>query len=98
MRRTLRAIDLTLIITLLTALQGCPLTGCISLKGAGEMGFGYRSETKVFIYHTVDGDKQGKEAESSINLERAVEDYANYLRAKAEFMRSQTEPAADVPK
>jgi outer membrane lipoprotein SlyB len=32
MKRTLKVIDLTLIISLLTALQGCPMTGCASMS------------------------------------------------------------------
>lgn len=59
---------------LTTCLAGltCIVTtgGCMStLTGAGEMGMGYRSETKVFLYHEVDGDKDGVESKSELDLE-----------------------------
>ena len=72
-------------------------TGCMTLRGAGEMGAGYRSETKVFLYHTVDGDKQGKTAESSPNLTALVADYAAYLRAKEAVSQETTQPQPPAP-
>ena len=94
--RTVLGYSVSGLVGLLTLASSCLSTGCMSLRGAGEMGMGYRSETKVFVYHTVDGDKQNATAESSPNLERAVKDYAEYLKAKAEWQKAQ-EPV-EAPK
>jgi len=45
------------------------LSGCtVPLMGAGEAGIGYRSETKLFAFHTVDGDKTDIRSESRLDL------------------------------
>lgn len=44
------------------------LSGCrVGLTGAGEAGVGYSSTSKVFVYHTVDGDKVGKESNAEVD-------------------------------
>lgn len=49
-------------------------TGCMTtLTGAGEMGVGYRSESTLFGYHTVDGDKEGKQAKSELDLDALMD-------------------------
>lgn len=49
-------------------------SGCaIRLSGAGEYGIGYRSEGILRAYHEVDGDKEGVEAKSELDLESLVD-------------------------
>ena len=47
---------------LLLACLGCKMTH----TGAMESGVGYSSTTRVFMYHQVDGDKEGREASSKL--------------------------------
>lgn len=45
------------------------LSGCsIPLMGAGEIGVGWTTTQKVYFYHTVDGDKDGKKSEAKLDL------------------------------
>lgn len=55
------------------AILSVALSGCIvPLDGEGRFGIGYKSETTVFVYHTVDGDKMGKTARSELKLHPAL--------------------------
>jgi hypothetical protein len=59
-------------------------SGCtVNLHGAGEAGVGYSSTGKAFTYHTVDGDKEGKESKSNLDLEALLD-----LLAKAKDLQS----------
>lgn len=70
-----------------------PSIGCIStLTGAGEMGLGYRSETKVFAYHSVDGDKEDKQSKSELDLNPLLDLILKYQEDQDE---APTDPAPD---
>ncbi len=46
------------------------VSGCVvMLDGAGKAGIGYRSETTLFGFHEVDGDKEGKESKSELDVD-----------------------------
>jgi len=70
-------------------------TGCMStLTGAGEMGVGYRSETKLFAYHSVDGDKEGKQSKSELDLTPLLDLILKYQEGQADEAPTD-EPAPD---
>jgi hypothetical protein len=73
-----------------------PLAGCTTaLTGAGEMGIGYRSETTLFGYHTVDGDKEGKKSEATVDPEALVD---LILKAKGTEADGESAPVeSDTP-
>ena len=44
--------------------------GCVvMLDGAGKAGVGYRSETTLFGFHEVDGDKEGRKSKSELDVD-----------------------------
>lgn len=52
-------------------LGGClpMLSGCTAtLKGGGEIAIGMRNTNMLVLSHTVDGDKEGKEAQSNLDV------------------------------
>jgi hypothetical protein len=45
-------------------------TGCVStLRGGGEVGVGFRSDSMLILRHTVDGDKQEQSAQAELALD-----------------------------
>lgn len=75
MRRTL--------MSLLAAAFLITTTGCMTtLTGAGEMGVGYRSESKLFAYHSVDGDKEGKKSQAELDLDALMDLILKYKGAQ----------------
>lgn len=58
------------------------LVSCsISPTGASEAGIGYSSETKMFLYHEVEGDKEGKTAEFKIDVDPLMDLLLRYKGA-----------------
>lgn len=71
-------------------------SGCLStLTGAGEMGLGYRSETKVFAYHSVDGDKEGKQSVSELDLEPLLDLILKYREGREDEAPADPFPDSD---
>lgn len=59
--------ELMLVLTSLG--MGFSSCGCIiPLEGGGRVSLGYRSESEVYLQHTVDGDKQDKKSSASLQL------------------------------
>ncbi len=52
--------------------------------GAGEIGIAWTIEQKVFLYHTVDGDKDGKRAEARLDLSPIVEDFQEMIEEESD--------------
>jgi hypothetical protein len=51
----------------------CTATGCsIPLAGGGEIGIGYRSQSTVLLYSTVDGDKQDATSRASLEVNQSI--------------------------
>ncbi len=69
MKRTLAGL-----MSLMFLVSGC----ATAMNGGGEVGVGYSSTTRVFLYHTVDGDKEGKEAGAEINADPLLRNYKEY--------------------
>lgn len=69
------------LMTAILAVSILTTSGCAAmLTGAGEVGLGFRSESKLFAYHTVDGDKQDVESKSELDLEALLD---LFLKAQA---------------
>ncbi len=69
---------------------GAMLTiGCKAmLSGAGEVGMGHRSETKLFVYHTTDKALEGTESMSEMDVQSLMDFIA-------EWRRGELAPSAD---
>lgn len=53
--------------------------GCNAvLSGAGNVGMGYSSESRIFLFHDVDGDKEDKKAESKLDLDALMDLIVKY--------------------
>ena len=65
---TSRTAKLILALPFAIATTGCSMT----LTGGGELGFGMRNDNFFVLKHTVDGDKEGKEAKSSVEIEKSI--------------------------
>lgn len=51
---------------------GCLLGCTMTLTGGGELSVGMRNDNFLTLRHTVDGDKEGKEAKSDLDVDPAV--------------------------
>lgn len=71
MMRVLREkLRLSLIAVGLLALQSCLAAGCkITLTGGGELSVGMRNDNFLVFRSTIDGDKEGKEAKSELDID-----------------------------
>jgi hypothetical protein len=73
--------------------------GCLTMSeliGAGDAGVGYSSTARVFFYHTVDGDKEGKTATSQFETKTDLVG-AVLGDGDGEDVPTEVETAADPP-
>ncbi len=55
---------------LVAILMGLFGLGCtVTLTGGGELSIGMRNDNFLVLRHTVDGDKEGKESESNLDVD-----------------------------
>lgn len=72
---------------------GCVLLagGCwVPLTGAGQAGIGYSSTSRVFLYHEVDGDKDGKKSEARLEMDPFIQAWLGDLTGGSD------EPEAEI--
>lgn len=79
-----------------TLLGACALVlgtaSCVVvLDGAGEAGIGYSSESKLYTYHSVDGDKEGNTSRSELDLHTLLD----FLAQPDEPTEDPVPPATD---